>query len=127
MSDPKTKPNKTTIDPITTTTNNSSLDSHSHSHSEWIQSALSIIQAGRKAELEHRQMVAELEAMAKMLAKMEAMAEAMTKEWAMYAPFSKTIREVLELVQSNEIDAAGQAFVDRVLWDVIDELTGSSS
>ena len=102
-----------TTDSTTTITHHPPLESDANTHSEWIQSALSIIQDGREAELQHRQSVADMKAMAEAL--------------AMQAPFSKTVRAVLALVQNNENDAAGNAFVEGLLWDVIDELTGSTS
>ncbi|PLB43752.1 hypothetical protein P170DRAFT_430780 [Aspergillus steynii IBT 23096] len=78
-------------------------------HPEWIQSALSIIKAGKEAELQHRQTVNEMKTMAEML--------------DMQAPFPATIMAVSALVRDHPGDAVGKALVEGVLWGVIEELT----
>ncbi|KAI9041926.1 transcription factor domain-containing protein [Aspergillus affinis] len=104
MSNSTTKPKNKAKDTKTTDQNPAT---NSNSHSEWIQSALLIIQAGREAELQHRQTVADMKAMTDML--------------DMQASFPATIMAVSALVRDNEMNVAGKAFIERVLWDTADQ------
>lgn len=106
----------TVSDPLDTTAANESTAQPNTSpeqdpppHAEWIESALSIIQAGKEAELQHRQTVAEMKSMAEMM--------------DMQAPFPSTIMAVSALVRDHPGDMTGKAYVEGALWGVIEELS----